>query len=131
MHTQHTSSAPLNRRGDGQDSYLLLTKGQFGSRNLAVTWVDCAPGSEQRLHEHEAQEQVYVIVRGRGLMKAGGEEREVEAGTLVFVPPRTPHAIRNTGDDTLTYVSATSPPFDLEALASDQAYAPRDYASRG
>jgi mannose-6-phosphate isomerase-like protein (cupin superfamily) len=125
MHTQRASTAALNRRGDGQESYLLLTRGQFGSRNLTITWVDCAPGSEQRLHAHEAQEQVYVIVRGRGLMKVGGEEQEVEAGTLVFVPPGSEHAMRNTGDGTLTYVSATAPPLELEALAADQAYSPR------
>ena len=98
MDVQHISTAPINRRGGGQDSYLLLTGGQFGSRNLTITWVDCAPGSEQRLHSHEAEEQVYVILRGRGLMKAAGEEREVEAGTLVFIPPGTGHAIRNIGD---------------------------------
>ena len=125
MHTQHTSTAPLNRLGDGQDSYLLLTKGQFGSRNLAITWVDCAPGSEQRLHAHEAQEQVYVIVSGSGLMKVAGEEQEVGPGTMVFVPPRSEHAIRNIGDGTLTYVSATAPPFELEALEVDQAYSAR------
>jgi len=122
MHTQQTSSAPLNRRGDGEDSYLLLTRAQFGSQNLAVTWVDCAPGSEQRLHA-EAQEQVYVIVSGTGLMRVAGEEQEVGAGTLVYVPPGNPHAIRNTGGETLTYVSATAPPFDLDALEADQAYA--------
>ena len=122
IHTQHTSTAPLNRRGDGQDSYLLLTRGQFGSQNLTITWVDCAPGSEQRLHSHEPQEQVYVIVSGKGLMKVEGDEREVGAGTMVFVPPRSEHAIRNIGDETLTYVSATAPPFELEALESDQVY---------
>ncbi len=122
MHTQHISAAPINRPGDGQDSYLLLARGQFGSRHLSVTWVDCAPASEQRQHSHESQEQVYVIVRGSGLMRAGAEEQEVGPGTLVFAPPGTPHAIHNTGDEMLTYVSATSPPFALEALAPDQAY---------
>jgi mannose-6-phosphate isomerase-like protein (cupin superfamily) len=123
MDVQHISTAPINRRGGGQDSYLLLTGGQFGSRNLTITWVDCEPGSEQRRHSHEAQEQVYVILHGRGLIKVEGEEREVEAGALVFIPPGTTHAIRNTGSETLTYVSATSPPFELEELEADQAYA--------
>jgi mannose-6-phosphate isomerase-like protein (cupin superfamily) len=122
MNIQHISAAPVNRRGEGQESYLLLTSGQFGSRNLTVTWVDCAPASEQRLHSHENEEQVYVIVRGLGLMKAADEEVEVGEGTLVFIPPRTPHAIRNMGEGTLTYVSATSPPFELGDLAADQAY---------
>jgi mannose-6-phosphate isomerase-like protein (cupin superfamily) len=121
MHIQSLINAPLNRRG-GQDSYLLLTKGQFGSQNLTITWVDCEPGGEQQLHVHKREEQAYVIVRGRGMMKAGDEEREVRSGSLVFIPPGTPHAIRNTGDDTLTFVSAASPPIDVAALSDYFAY---------
>lgn len=115
MHIQAIGGSPVNRRGD-QESYLLLALGQFGSRNLAITWVDGAPGSEQALHRHDANEQVYVIVRGRGTMKAGGEEQDVGPGTMVFIPPGIDHAIRNTGSETLTFISATSPPFDPEAL---------------
>ncbi len=121
MHTQSVSSAPVNERG-GQKSYLLLKKGQFETQNLAVTWVDCPPGSVQPLHEHESQEQVYVIVRGRGVMIVGDEEQEVGEGTLVAVPLRTPHAIRNDSDAPMTYISATAPPFDDAALTPDFAY---------
>lgn len=124
MHVRTLAESPKNERGGGQVSYLLLRKGQFGSSNLAITWVDCAPGSEQPLHEHATQEQVYVILRGRGTMIAGGEECEVSEGSLVFVPPRTPHAIRNTSDGPMSYVSATAPPFDDAALDSVFAYHP-------
>jgi mannose-6-phosphate isomerase-like protein (cupin superfamily) len=110
VHTQSVAAAALNERG-GQKSYLLLKKGQFGTQNLAVTWVDCAPGSVQPLHQHDTQEQVYVIVRGRGVMLVGDEEQEVGEGTLIVVPLRTPHAIRNESDAPMTYISATSPPF--------------------
>ena len=124
MHTLSITNAPINRRG-GQDSYLLLKKGQFGSRNLVVTWVDCEPGGEQQMHAHAAEEQVYIVVRGHGLMKIGDEERDVSSGTLIFVPPGTAHAIRNTGDDTLTFVSAASPPMDVDALSDYFAYKPQ------
>jgi mannose-6-phosphate isomerase-like protein (cupin superfamily) len=113
MHTQTLEESPRNHRG-GQVSYLLLTNGQFGSKNLSITWVEGEPGSEQAVHAHAANEQVYVVVSGRGVMKAGDEEQDVHAGTAIFIPPGTGHAIRNTGDEPLIYVSATSPPFDLE-----------------
>ena len=121
MHTQNIADAPVNHRG-GQASYLLLTRGQFGAENLAVTWVDCAPGSEQPSHQHDTQEQVYVIVRGSGIMHCGDEEREVGEGTVIFVPPRTPHSIRNHTDAPMTYVSATSPPFEASSLNAAFAY---------
>ena len=121
MFTQTLEESPRNFRG-GQVSWLLLTKGQFGSGNLAITWVEGGPGSEQPLHAHPANEQVYVIVRGRGTMKVGDEEQEVTAGTLVFIPPGTGHAIRNTDDDPLVFVSATAPPFELPPEGSVFAY---------
>jgi len=123
MHTQTLEKSPRNQRG-GQVSYLLLAGGQFGSRNLAITWVEGAPGSRQDVHAHPDNEQVYVIVRGRGVMTVGEEEREVSAGTLVFVPPRTGHAILNAGDEPLVFISATSPPFEMPPEGSPFAYEP-------
>lgn len=123
MYTCSISDSPVNRRG-GQVSYLLLNR-DFGSQNLAITWVDCEPGSRQLDHRHEDQEQVYVIVRGTGLMRVGDEEAEVGAGTMVLVPPGHDHSILNTGTETLTYVSATSPPFDLDLLTPYQQYEAR------
>lgn len=116
MNVQKLGDAPVNRRG-GQVSALLLTAGQFGSHSMSITWVDCAPGSEQPVHEHADSEQAYVIVRGTGIMRVGDEEREVGEGTLVLVPPKTGHAIRNTSDAPLVFVSATVPPFDVGALS--------------
>ena len=115
MFIQRVEGSPLNERG-GQLSYLLLDRGQFGSSRLSVTWVEGKPGSEQQIHAHETNEQVYVVVRGRGLMRVADEQAPVEAGDLVFIPPKTGHAIRNVGDEPLVYVSATSPPFDRDAL---------------
>ncbi|HLA17770.1 MAG TPA: cupin domain-containing protein [Dehalococcoidia bacterium] len=123
MHTQTLERSPRNRRG-GQVSYLLLAAGQSGSRNLAITWVEGAPGSRQDVHTHPDSEQVYVIVRGRGVMTVGGEEQEVSAGTLVLVPPGAGHAILNTGDEPLVFVSATAPPFEMPPEGSPFAYEP-------
>ena len=46
MHKQTLEESPRNHRG-GQVSYLLLTEGQFGCKNLSITWVEGGPGSEQ------------------------------------------------------------------------------------
>ena len=123
MHTQTLDESPRNRRG-GQVSYLLLAPGQPGSRSLAITWVEGAPGSRQDVHAHPDSEQVYVIVRGRGVMTVGGEEREVAAGALVLVPPGAGHAILNTGEERLVFVSATVPPFEMPPEGSPFAYGP-------
>lgn len=115
MHIQRLDTAPVNERG-GQRSHLLLRAGQFGAENLAITWVEGEPGSMQAVHGHPDNEQIYVIVRGRGVMQVGDEMEEVGEGTLVFIPPGSGHAIKNTGSEPLVFVSATSPPFDPEEL---------------
>lgn len=112
MEIRHLNDAPRNERG-GQVSHLLFAP-ELGSTALSITWVRGEPGSQQPLHAHADSEQVYVIVRGRGVMIVDGEERAVDAGTAVLIPPRSEHAIRNTGDDVLEYVSATTPPFAAE-----------------
>jgi mannose-6-phosphate isomerase-like protein (cupin superfamily) len=119
MHLSTIDTSPCNRRGDGQRSYLLLSRGQFGSEKLAVTWVDCAPGSRQSVHAHPVQEQAYVIVRGRGEMMVGAEVQEVSEGSLVFVPPATGHAIFNHTDESLVYISSTVPPFAARVSAGE------------
>ena len=124
MHVQTLEHSPTNRRGDGQVSHLLLAPGQFGSENLAVTWVEGEPGSEQPLHSHPASEQVYVIVRGRGAMTVGEETQKVGPGTSILVPPDTRHSIRCVGEERLVFISATSPPFDMPASDSAFAYSP-------
>jgi mannose-6-phosphate isomerase-like protein (cupin superfamily) len=113
LFVQSLNGAPVNRRGDGQVSYLTLAPGQHGSRHLAVTWVECAPGSQQPLHSHEESEQVYVIVRGRGTMLVGEESREVGAGDTILIPPGSLHAIRNDTATELVFASAASPPFEM------------------
>ena len=113
--------SPRNERG-GQVSYLLLSPGQFGSTRMAITLVEGDPGSEQPMHSHPEAEQVYVIVAGAGLMRVDDDELEVGPGTLVFIPPGANHAIRNVGSEPLTYVSATSPPFQMPEPGSAFAY---------
>ena len=81
MFVREIEESAREQRG-GQTSYLLLGKGDFASRNLAITWVEgSAPNSPQPLHSYPGAEQAYVIVRGRGEMIVGDEREEVGSGT--------------------------------------------------
>lgn len=125
MQLRRRDDVPRNER-DGQVSHLLFAP-ELGSTKLAVTWVRGEPDSQQGLHAHDDSEQVYVIVRGRGLMIVDDEEVEIEAGSAVLIPPGAQHAIRNTGTEPLEYISATAPPFPTEI--SGDTWQPR-YARR-
>ncbi|MEU7860485.1 cupin domain-containing protein [Nonomuraea sp. NPDC049141] len=81
---------------------------------MSVTIVHADPGSRQDEHVHPDSTQVYVVMAGTGHMLVGDEESEVTPGTMIRIPPGTKHAIRNTGEERLTYVSATVPPFPVQ-----------------
>ena len=111
---RNRSEAPRRER-DGLASHILLHAGDLPETRLTVTWVDVGPGSGQIPHSH-APEQVYVVVRGRGKMKVGDEERLVVEGDLIHIPPDTLHGMENISDEVLTYVSAATPALDWEAF---------------
>ena len=114
MFKQSLSQA-TSREREGLVSHLLLQKGDLPDSNLAITWVEVAPGSSQNQHRHEP-EQVYVIIKGNGIMKVGEEESKVVPGDLVYIAPDVPHSIVNISKESLVYVSASTPSFDIQAF---------------
>lgn len=101
---------------DGVATHVLLRQGTFDAHNLLVTWTVVAPRAQMRGHSHAGSEQVYVILSGMGRMQVGGEKQVLSPGTLVYVPPNTPHCIGNAGEEDLVYLTAASPPFPVERL---------------
>ncbi|WP_158265853.1 cupin domain-containing protein [Chroococcidiopsis sp. CCALA 051] len=114
MFKQNKFQAPKRDR-DGLTSYILLQQGDISTDNLAVTWVDVAPGCSQRPHSH-APEQVYIIISGNGRIIIGDEEQDVVKGDLVHIPSNVVHSLVNDSSEVLTYISAATPAFDLQAL---------------
>jgi mannose-6-phosphate isomerase-like protein (cupin superfamily) len=68
---------------------------------LEETW---AVGGEAPMLTHEEMEQLYYIVKGHGFVTVNDEHGEVEAGDLVYIPRRSPHTIKNIGQEALTYL---------------------------
>jgi mannose-6-phosphate isomerase-like protein (cupin superfamily) len=58
---------------------------------------------------------VYVILRDGGKMRVGEEERRVEEGDLVYVPPGALHGIENATEGAPVCVSAATPALNAEA----------------
>lgn len=63
---------------------------------LALLFEVIAPGDWIPLHTHP-HEEAFVILEGSAEVRLGNELRVVEPGTVVFVPPETPHGTRNPG----------------------------------
>lgn len=61
-----------------------------GSRRSGLKHVTIAPGAEgSPPHCHTAEEELLVVLRGGGVLRLGGEEHPVRAGSVVSRPPGT------------------------------------------
>jgi quercetin dioxygenase-like cupin family protein len=62
------------------------------------------PGCWLPTHTDSAEETI-AVVAGRALITVGGESRELSVGGLALVPADVPHAVRNSGEETLRFVA--------------------------
>jgi len=61
-------------------------------------------------HFHHAQEELFVVLEGRGTLRVAGELLPIRAGDVVFIPPGPayPHQIINSSDAPLKYLSIST-----------------------
>ncbi len=61
-------------------------------------------------HYHLAQEELFVILEGRGSLRVAGQLLPVTAGDVVFIPPgpQYPHQFVNTSDAPMRYLSIST-----------------------
>ena len=88
----------------------------LGSDQLAATLIRVPPHSDFEQgtgHFHDEVEELYIVTRGTLTMRFGDDIREVPAGSVVRVAPRTPRSHRNEGDETVE-MWAVSPRLDHE-----------------
>jgi uncharacterized cupin superfamily protein len=74
--------------------------------------VDVVPPGRQSCpyHLHHAQEEMFVILEGRGTLRVAGERLAVKAGDVLFLPagPDYPHHLINDSDAPLKYLSVST-----------------------
>ena len=74
----------------------------LGAEQLSITLIRVPPHSDFEQgtgHYHEQTEELYVVARGTLTMRFEDEVREVEAGSVVRVAPKTRRSHRNEGDE--------------------------------
>lgn len=81
----------------------ILCQRPFDSEDFTGPWnfVDYAvlpPGTSIGLHTHGDDEELYLVLEGRGTMRLDDREFEVEAGSLILNRPGGSHGLRNDGD---------------------------------
>ncbi len=71
----------------------------LGVSTFGFNQIRLAPGERGRIHRHEHQEEVYLVLRGRLTVEVEREERDLAEGELLRVGPELRRRILNRGPD--------------------------------
>jgi quercetin dioxygenase-like cupin family protein len=107
----HTDLAPrIVRRSEGERRY--LADGRFmllkvGPQATGANYVfmgaeDMPPGTVIPEHEHEVDEEILLVHRGRVRVVLNRDTTDATSGDVVFLPPRTRVSVRALAPDTAT-----------------------------
>jgi quercetin dioxygenase-like cupin family protein len=98
----------------------LVSRGQTNSRGLTLGVARLDPGGVLRRHRH-AQDEIYFVVEGTGVVTVDGARHAVRPGAGVFLPGHCAHSIECTGETALrfAYVLAADSFADVEYVFGD------------
>jgi mannose-6-phosphate isomerase-like protein (cupin superfamily) len=69
----------------------------LGVSSFGLNQITMAPGERGRIHRHEYQEEVYLVLEGSLTLVVEGEETELAAGELIRVAPQVRRQLVNRG----------------------------------
>jgi mannose-6-phosphate isomerase-like protein (cupin superfamily) len=92
----------------------LMHPAAHGNRRQSLAEALVPIGNATLLHRHHRSEEIYHFTAGTGTMRLGDDEFLVTAGDTVCIPPGTPHALFNRGDEELRLLCCSSPPYSDE-----------------
>jgi uncharacterized cupin superfamily protein len=91
------------------------TGARLGTDTAAVKLgasIDIVPPGKRSCpyHYHHAQEEMFIVIEGTGILRVAGEMLPLKTGDVVFIPagPEYPHQILNTSGEPLKYLSIST-----------------------
>jgi mannose-6-phosphate isomerase-like protein (cupin superfamily) len=116
---RRASDRPVDRRYKFEGCAFERVRAHGGAREIAfarvvarqrgsIRFIDLSvlePGADIGCHTHEADnEELYIVVSGRGWMTLDGHEFEVGPGHVILNRPGGTHGLRNIGKEELRIV---------------------------
>jgi mannose-6-phosphate isomerase-like protein (cupin superfamily) len=97
-----TSRAALDP--DGGEQFLSLRRA-LGVSSFGMNQIVLRPRQRGRIHRHERQEEVYLVLEGTLTLVVEGEDTTLERGELVRVAPEVRRQLVNRGPDRLVLLA--------------------------
>ena len=89
---------------DGEDRFQRLRQ-ELRVSTFGLNLLRLRPGERSRIHRHEQQEEVYLVLEGTLTLAIEGEARELRRGELARVAPDVRRQLVNDGDELLLLIA--------------------------
>jgi quercetin dioxygenase-like cupin family protein len=89
--------------GSGDSTWRLARKA-LGTSSFGFNLVEIAPGGQIPEHDHagNGEDELYVILKGEGVIRIDGEDHPAPAGTYASIEPPVSRTILNRSDAPVT-----------------------------
>ena len=110
--TRHTSDdvEPYVTK-DGSLIRELMHPNTHGNKNQSLAEATIKAGATTESHRHRTSEEIYYIIEGTGIVIIYEEKIRVAVGSVILIPPDTPHCIWNTSQADMKIICCSSPPY--------------------
>jgi len=100
---------------DAQITSLAAHRGAFfrvlqQTAHSQVVVMTIAAGADGWPEEEHRGDQIVYVIEGEALLRVGGAEHQVRGGSVVTIPARTLHHVRNPGSSPLFLLTVYAPP---------------------
>jgi uncharacterized cupin superfamily protein len=89
------------RLEENPDDRFVRLRAALGVSSFGLNQIVLRPGQRGRIHRHEHQEEVYLVLQGTLTLLVEGEEHTLERGELIRVGPELRRQLVNRGPDDL------------------------------
>ncbi|MCY3544213.1 MAG: cupin domain-containing protein [Chloroflexota bacterium] len=96
----------ISEQGALGERYLEFFTADTGTLSLGLYVLPADDDDPQQPH---TEDEIYYVVSGSGMLRVGDEDRQVRAGTVVFVETAAPHKFHSI-TETLTLLVVFAPP---------------------
>lgn len=92
----------------GRTTRVLTGPNGLPAKQFTAGYVVIEPRGKIPLHTH-ANEEIYVIIHGKGRMRIGVEEERVQAVSAIYIDPNAEHMLQNTESEPLVMIFIYAP----------------------
>jgi mannose-6-phosphate isomerase-like protein (cupin superfamily) len=97
-------TARTRLQDDPEDRFVRL-RAELGVSSFGLNQIVLRPGQRGRIHAHERQEEVYLVLDGTLSLLVEGEEESLGAGELIRVAPGVRRQLLNRGPGPLSLIA--------------------------